>query len=290
MRSRKILGLIFIVILGAGLHVLLSDMVWEERGEVRRNIEAGYVFPSRFTRIMALGHKGLYADYLFLNTITFYGEKQMHQKTMTSEDLDFLVAGLDAVTDLDPYFLDPYVLAEGTLTWSVHRFEDANRLIEKGMRNRTWDWQMPYFLGFNNFYFLKDFNKGAEYLMEASRRPGSPNFLPKLAARLSYYGDQAKTGVLFLTGMLNQTDDERLRESLLLRKQALEGAAGLEDAIERYTKDRRKAPASLDKLVSEGYIGRLPEEPYGGKWVILPTGRVFSTSKFVETRKKKDKG
>lgn len=288
MAARKIVGLIFIVLLGSGLHVLLSDMVWEERGNVRRNVEAGYVFPSRFTRIMALGHKGLYADFLFLKTATFYGEKQIYQQAMTSEDLDFLVAGLDAVTDLDPYFLDPYVLAEGTLTWSARRFEDANRLLEKGMKNRAWDWQLPYYLGFNHFYFLKDYNKGAEYLMEASRRPGSPNFLPQLAARLSYYGDQAKTGVLFLTGMVNQTDDERLKASLLRRKKALEGATALEEAIERYTKAHRKAPDNLNDLVSEGYIDRLPEEPYGGTWVILRTGRVFSTSKFVEGRKKKD--
>ena len=215
MSWRKILGLILVVIIVIGLHVCLSDKVWEQRGEVRRNIETGYVFPSRFTRIMALGHKGLYADYLFLNTLTFFGGKRMYQEKLSDEDWDYLAAGLDAVTDLDPYFLDPYVLAEGIMTVENRNFKDVNRLLEKGTKHRTWDWRMPYYLGFNHFYFLKNYAKGSEYLMEASRRPGSPKFLPSLAARLSYYGDQAKTGVLFLTGVLAQTADEKLREPLL---------------------------------------------------------------------------
>ncbi len=283
---RKVILLILIVLAGAWGHTRLSRQVWENRRETRSRIETGYVFPSQFNRVLALGHKGLYADYLFLNTITFFGERQMYRESLTREDWDYLVAGLNAVTDLDPYFLDPYVLAEGTLTWETRRFADANRLLEKGMKHRTWDWQMPYYLGFNHFYFLKDFNKGAEYLMEASRRPGSPNFLPHLAARLSYYGDQAKTGILFLTGIINSTTDERLRASLLLRKKALEGAALIEEGMERFKKDLGRAPQDIAELTAGGYIGTLPEEPYGGQWVILPSGRVFSTSKFVEARKK----
>jgi len=287
MSLRKILGLLLVATIASGLHVFLSDRVWEQRGEVRRNIETGYVFPSRFTRILALGHKGLYADYLFLNTITFFGGKQMYQEKLTDEDWDYLAAGLEAVTDLDPYFLDPYVLAEGIMTWENMRFEDANHLLEKGTKYRTWDWRMPYYLGFNYFYFLKDYAKGSEYLMEASRRPGSPSFLPKLAARLSYYGDQAKTGVLFLTGVLAQTADENLRESLLKRKTALEGAASLEEGMERFKKEQGRSPRNIEELLEKGYIDKLPEEPYGGKWIILQSGRVFSTSKFADPLKKK---
>ncbi|MBN1141268.1 MAG: hypothetical protein JXB25_05675 [Deltaproteobacteria bacterium] len=287
MAARKLFVLILIVFVGAGVHVGLSRKVWENRQEVRRTTQTGYVFPSQFARILALGHKGLYADYLFLNTLTFFGERQMYRENLTKEDWDYLVAGLDTVTDLDPYFLDPYVLGASLLTWDIRRFDDANRLLEKGTRHRTWDWRLPYYLGFNHFYFLKDYNKGAEYLMEASRRPQSPSFLPTLAARLSYYGDQARTGILFLMALISQTKDERLRNSLLIRKQALEGAALIEERIERFRKERGRAPGDINELLKEGYIEQLPEEPYGGKWLILPTGRVFSTSKFVAPPKKK---
>jgi hypothetical protein len=286
MTVRKLVFPILIVLIGAWLHVNLSHRVWENRAEVRRHTETGYVFPGRFNRVLALGNKGLYADYLFLNTITFFGGRQMYQERLTQEDWDYLVAGLNAVTDLDPYFLDPYIFAEGILTWGTHRFDDANRLLQKGMKYRDWDWQMPFYLGFNHFYFLKDFNNGAAYLMEASRRPESPSTLPLLAARLSYYGDRARTGVLFLTGIIDQTSNERLRASLLLRKKALEGAALIEDQIERFRKEQGRGPKNIGELMATGYLDKLPDEPYGGKWIILPTGRVFSTSRFVPEKRK----
>jgi tetratricopeptide (TPR) repeat protein len=177
------------------------------------------------------------------------------------------------------------VLAEGVLTWETGRYEDANKLLEKGTKYRTWDWRLPYYLGFNYFYFLKDYAKGGEYLMEASRRPKSPRFLPRLAARLSYYGDQAKTGVLFLMGVLEQTKDEKLRESLMKRKNALERAAWIEERVAKFKAEQMRLPANLDELILLGYAEALPEDPYGGKWIIMPKGRVFSTSKFADARK-----
>lgn len=287
MVARKLIGLILIVLVGAGLHTYLSSRVWEDRKQVRKSIQASYVLPSQFARVLAVGHKGLYADFLLLRIISFYGERQVHRERLSREDLDYLVAGLEAVTDLDPYFLDPYVLAEGTLTWEVHRFKDANRILEKGMKYRSQDWQLPFFLGFNHFYFLKDNRKGAEYLMEASRRPGSPSFIPHLAARLSFYGDQAKTGILFLMAIIEQTQDEKLRASLLKRKRALEGAALIEEQVERFRQEQGRVPGDIADLMAAGYIDRLPEEPYGGEWVLLPTGRVYTTSKFVGVKKKK---
>lgn len=290
MPLRRILALVLVIIFAGGLHVVLSDKVWEQRGKDRRSIETDYIFPSRFTKIMALGHKGLYADFLFLKTTTFYGERQMYQESLSKEDWDYFVAGLDAVTDLDPYFLDPYVLAEGTLTWGIRRIEDANRLLEKGRKYRTWDWQIPYYLGFNHFYFLKNYAEGSEYLMQASRLPDSPRFLPQLAARLGYYGDKTKTAILFLKGMILETRDEGVRKSLLKRQIALERAVSIEELIDKFKAEQHRPPKNLNELILMGYVEILPQEPYGGKWVILPTGRVFSTSKFVDAGKKKGEG
>ena len=287
MALRKFFGLVLVVILCASLHVFLSGKVWEQRQAVRRCAETGYVFPSKFGRVMAFGHKGLYADYLLLNTITFYGERAMNNQQLSKEDWDYLVASLDAVTDLDPYFLDPYVLAEGTLTWGVRRIEDANRILAKGVKHRTWDWQLPYFLGFNYFYFQKDYVKGSEYLMQASRLPGSPSYLPKLAARLGFYGDKTKTALLFLKGMVLETQDEALKKSLQKRETALERAAWIEERIDKFKAEQLRPPNNLNELIFFGYIDSFPEEPYGGQWVIMPNGRVFSTSKFVEARQQK---
>jgi len=262
--------------------------VWEQREVVRRNTEAGYVIPSKYSRVLALEYKGLLADFLLLKTITFFGERVEFEQTLSESDWTYIIGSLDAITDLDPYFLDPYVLAEGLLTWESGRYEEANRLLEKGRKYRVNDWQLPFFIGFNHFFFLKDYETGGDYLMQASRLPNSPKFLPSLAARIGYYGDKAHTAVMFLKGIIAQTSDERLKTWLNLRLVALERAALLEDLVEKYQQEKGALPQKVEELVISGYIEKLPVDPYGGDWVMMKNGRVFSTSKFVYQKGNKD--
>jgi hypothetical protein len=189
------------------------------------------------------------------------------------------------VTDLDPYFLDPYVLGQGLLTWGAGRVEAANRLLEKGMEHRTSDWRMPFYVGFNHFYFLEDYAKGGEYIMRAARMEGSPGYLPTLAGRLNYYGGQSKTGLLFLRELLADSNDPRMRARLEARLTALERAVMLEEKLAEFQEEQGRAAQSLEELVQAGYLDELPPDPYGGQWIILKSGRVFSTSRFVPIEK-----
>jgi tetratricopeptide (TPR) repeat protein len=278
-----------LVLLLLPLYLFLCEGGWEQRVEIRRSAEAGYVIPSRFTQILALEHDGLLADFLLLKVITFFGERIVNELPLNNDDWQFIIGSLDAITDLDPFFLDPYLLGEGLLTWEAGRYDEANRLLEKGRKFRTDDWQIPFFIGFNYFFFLQDRERGAEYLMEASRLPKSPTFLPTLAARLGYYEGKSKTAILFLKGLLAQTGDERIRASLEKRLTALERASSLEDLVEKFYRQFQRPPDDLEELVTKGFIDKLPSEPYGGKWIIIKkNGRVFSTSRFVMPRSQAD--
>ncbi|WP_429884412.1 hypothetical protein [Geoalkalibacter halelectricus] len=273
--------LILLLPLLAGIHFFAHEQAWEQRREYRRTLDAGYVLPSRFIRVFALEHKGVMANYLLLKTMNFYGDRVMHQEQLSEEDWHYIVSSLDAVTDLDPRFLDPYIFGVTLLTWEAGMIEEANRLLEKGMEHRSHDWQMPFFLGFNHFYFLQDFATGAEYLMQASRLPESPNFLPNLAARLSYYGQRTGSAIVFLQTLLLQTADEGLRASLERRLLALQRADLIEQAVARFKDEQGRLPEKAQELLEGGYLEEMPEDPYGGQWVLLPGGRVFSTSRFV---------
>jgi hypothetical protein len=203
---------------------------------------------------------------------------------MSAEDWDFFAYSLDVVTDLDPYFLDPYVLGEGLLTWDAQRFDTANALLRKGMEYRYWDWQLPYYVGFNHFYFLKDYATGSKYLMQAAEIPGSPAFLKTLAARLAYYGGKSQTALIFLQQMLAQSSSETLKQRMQKRLLALERAVQIEESLQQYRSDLGSGPPELNELVEMGYLQELPPDPYGGEWRILRNGRVYSTSKFVDPK------
>lgn len=280
---------ILILLVAIVVYSSFFHATWNNREQVRSNIPAGYIVPSKFSRILALGNQGLLSDFLFLKTATFIGGRNGSASMLTEEDWQYVIKSLDVVTDLDPYFVDPYMLAEGLIAWDAGMPEEANRLLEKGFTHRTSDWRIPFFIGFNYFYFLNDYTAAADYIMSASQLPGSPDYLKTLGARLAYYGGKSKTALLFLVQMLEETDDALLRSRLEVRLLALERAVQIEDALAHFINTERRKPAQLDELVAHGYLDKLPADPYGGQWVIMKTGRIFSTSKFASKELEKSK-
>lgn len=277
---RRLIGIALIVFL-IPIYFYLNRGVWELQAQKRKTAEVGFVLPPQFSRILAFGNQGVLSDYLLLKSTTFLGGRMMYRQRLSEDDWRYIEDSLQAVTRLDPYFLDPYLLTEGTLAWDAGRIKEANAILKRGMKYRKNDWQLPFFIGFNYFYFLKDNKRGADYLMDAARRPDSPFFLQTLAARLDYYGGQTGIAIAFLKSLLDQTSDPHLRASLEKRLTALERAASIEAKVHKFEKERGRRPMSIRELVAKGYVHKLPKDPYGGKWIILKNGRVFSTSRFV---------
>lgn len=64
------------------------------------------------------------------------------------------------------------------------------------------------------------------------------------------------------------------------REQVLrENLHTLRQLIDEYTKDKNKAPQSLDDLVSAGYLKQIPEDPFtqsNGTWQVEMDDSVFS--------------
>lgn len=272
------------LMLALALYSLVVPGMWNQREQVRLEIPAGYIIPSKFSRILALGHQGLLSDYLFLKTATFIGGRSGAGQPMTEADWQYVIKSLEVVTDLDPYFTDPYVLAEGLLAWDAGKPDEANRLLKKGIENRTWDWRLKFYVGFNYFYFLQDYATASDYIMAAAQTPGSPAYLTTLGARLAYYGGKSRTALLFLEEMLEDTSDPILQRRLQKRHLALQHAVIIEDALALFRDQKGRTPA-FSELVDAGYLTDLPVDPYGGEWILLPNGRVFSTSKFAEITK-----
>jgi tetratricopeptide (TPR) repeat protein len=194
---------------------------------------------------------------------------------------DRLTEALRAATDLDPVFLDPYHFGEMVLTWDAGRVEDANRLLEKAIRYRKSDWVVPYYLGFNHFYFLHDNVKGSEYLMQASRLPESHRFVGLLASRLSTEAGRTEAAVVFLQEFAEATPDAALRQQLERRLEALKGIAVIERAVTSYRLQYGEPPQRLEQLIEARILKSLPGDPYGGRFFLDAEGRVQTTSRLV---------
>jgi tetratricopeptide (TPR) repeat protein len=186
---------------------------------------------------------------------------------------------LQAAVELDPYNMDAYHFAEAAFTWELGRIAEVNELLERGARYRTWDASIPFYLGFNHAYFLKDYPKAARYMQQAAEISGNPLYA-NLAARYFYESEQAALGMTFLDAMIAQTRDRGVRQTFLMRREALLAVTQIETGLELFQARSGRPARSLNELVRSGSLKQVPSDPYGGEFYLDEMGRVRSTSKF----------
>jgi hypothetical protein len=283
---RRVVPVILLCVL-LPLHVVsLRSATWELKFQPKGN-ETAYAVPSPFLKIIALEFDGLASDFLFLRALTFIGSTLDRTETPRVKEWEWrqLYYDLTAATDLDPYFLDPYYFAQANLTWDGKLVLETNLLLDKGAQYRNWDWMLPFFEGFNYFYFLQRNDQASFYLMEASRRPGASPMVASLATRMAIKGKRSENAIVFLKEMLERENDETVRKGYQARLEALTGILELERAVALYLEQFKHLPASLENLVEEGFVTKMPVDPYGGEFFMGEDGSIGTTSELRFAKK-----
>ncbi len=156
--------------------------------------------------------------------------------------------------------------------------DEAIRLLERGLEHRTGDYRMPFYLGFNYFYFKNDRVKAAEYLTLASKIPDTPPMVATLAARFSYESGQTESAILFLEEILKNLNDPVSIETVKVRIKGLRMIRILEKATEIYKERQGRLPRDLEELVTADILRMLPTDPYGGDFYLGEDGTIRTTS------------
>jgi tetratricopeptide (TPR) repeat protein len=245
-----------------------------------RSEDITFVLPPPILKITTLEFDGLVSDFLFLKSTSFLGStfERKERPQVKEWEWRWLYNILDASIGLDPYFFDPYYFASANLTWEGGLVREANKLLEKGSRFRDWDWRLPFYLGFNDFYFLHEDEDASKSLMEASRRPGGSPMLASLASKLAFKEGRTENAIIFLGEITKKTDDKELKKYYEKRLEALRDIDLLEKAVGNYRERFRRTPRSLDELSTKGIISKIPKEPFGGIYYIEADGTVKTTN------------
>ena len=247
-----------------------------------RTVQArGIILPPAVVKLISLEFRTLVADFLFARASQYFGGKIENHEGATVSDMGWLFRNLTVITELDPYFEDPYYFGNALLTWNVGMYREANDLLKKGTEARTWDWMLPFFLGFNRFYYLRDPEGGAAAILEAARRPGAPDFLPTLASRLYKQAGRTETAIAFLITFAELEPDVRIKKKYEIRIEALKKMLTIEKAVKHYRHRHGTVPKTLNALVETGLLREIPKDPYGGKFYLDKDGTVKTTSKLA---------
>lgn len=272
------------LLLGMGGLFLLVSVGWLQ-GELDRRqdrtvvqIEGLAQLPKgEYLKPALLGYHHLGADILWLRLIQVIGKKQN-----SADEYEWMYHALDVLTTLDPQYAYAYYAGGVILGDLANRTDLSNRLLEKGVKANPDVWNIPFLLGYNYYFLLGDPAKGAEYIMEAARRPDGPSYLPGLATRMAAEAGNPDTALAFLEARLTDTQDPEMREFLANRMKEViieRDLRILESAVEAYRTQHRALPATFTDLVAAGTLPVLPEEPFGGDYRLDPkTGSVSSST------------
>jgi hypothetical protein len=255
--------------------------------ETRAQQGDDFVPRPEFAKAMSLGFDATVADYYWVQAVLLAGGS----RNPTGESLH-LGRLIDVVTTLDPWVDHPYRFAAVWLTSTLDDVRHANMLLRRSFDPHPDEWRNRFYLGFNLFFYLDDNEGAADALLEASRLPGSPRYLPRLVARLRSESADLGAAGIFLEELVRTAPDEGSRaeyQSALDEIQIEWRARALDQARENFQRLHGRDIEFVEQLVmgSDAVILQLPPpEPSslpaplrrGSRWEIDDeTGRIVSS-------------
>lgn len=245
-------------------------------------VKLGYTPDADVMKIVAGDQRTAMAELAVLKVLFYYGTLvgKWQENVLIRPEYYNMFKTAETAVRLDPYNMDAYYFLQAAFTWEIGRAADVNRLLDHGMKYRDWDWQLPYYAGFNAAYFLQDYSKAATYMQKAAELSGNPLFT-RLAARFFYEAGRSDLGIVFLDAMIKGTKNPQLKRVYEMRKEALLQAERLSTAVGTYQERFGRQPSRLADLVASGIIKEIPVDPYGGEFYLDEQGKVRTTSKFT---------
>lgn len=245
-------------------------------------VKLGYMPEARVLRLVLGDYRNILAESAVVKVLFYFGTLTDPYRTnvIVTPEYGNMFKTMEQAVRLDPYNMDAYYFTQAAFTWELGHAADVNKMLDYGMKYRTWDYQLPFYAGFNAAYFLHDYASAAGYLKKAAELSGNPLFTT-LAARYFYEAGQSRLGLVFLDAMEKGATDKKVKCVYQLRKKALLAVNYLEDSVGRFRETFKRLPVDLDELIARKVITAIPPDPYGGSFFLDPGGKVLTTSKFT---------
>jgi len=229
-----------------------------------------------------LGYKNLVADVYWMRAVVYYGGRRHHstaqQESGAAPTANFaqLYTLLDLVTTLDPHFKVAYrfgaIFLADAYPAGPGRPDLAIALLQRGIERDSARWEYMEDIGFIYYWWLKDFQKAAEWFKRGGEEPGAPSWLAPLAATTLAEGGNRQGSRLLWTQLAN-SDIDWLRRDAAFRLQqldAMDTIAQLTPVLRRFVERERRYPGSWEELAQAEGLPRVPTDPTGVRFFFDP--------------------
>jgi len=256
-KSFILTSVFFVIFMGC---FITSTLIIKEN---RKNMGVSFTLqipavPARAIKLITGEFNGLMSDFLLLQISSFLGSNQK----ISNQEWQKINLGYQQILTLDPYFQQALVQIQGIMAWNRDMTPAAIDLLKIPEKNRFWDWRPGYYIGFDYYYFLQDYEKASEIFLKTAAIKKAPLLIALLGSRFAVEGQRVETSLLSLKYMVEDPElSEDSKKEIQDRIVMLKGILILEKAVEQYKTLYAKLPESLNDLIRENIIHLLPEHP-----------------------------
>jgi hypothetical protein len=126
-------------------------------------------------KLLSLGFDALIADVYWLALVQYVGETNIKENDKVAEIY------IREITDLDPYFVEPFYFAAFIIGSEMKNPVLAAQIIEKGIAANPDNWTLPFIAGVNQYLYAHNENTAARYYRMAAKLPNAPDWLDRQA-------------------------------------------------------------------------------------------------------------
>jgi tetratricopeptide (TPR) repeat protein len=270
------------------LAALLLAVVVQGRIEARALGRQGvhpllYLPSGKYLKLASVGFDELLADLIYLWSIQYYGNYDIGDRYTYLEK----IYG-EIVTELDPRYLDAYLVGSLIMTAEARRPEMALRLLDKGMARNPGSWILAFEAGYLCYNDLRDYTRAAGYFEKALKVPGVPPLVRRFYAEMYRRAGDKRTSLQEWSEIYESAREEYVRAVAWNHVHDLTvevHVEGLKQAIQRFRELRGGPPRGLEELAAAGLVGEVPRDPEGRDYRYDPrTGEVAYRGSLILAR------
>ena len=232
-----------------------------------------YLPSGRYLRVAALGYDEIVADALYLWSIQYYSNYDIADRYDYLEHIY-----KDVITELDPRYLDPYLIGTMIMNTEAHQPEMALRLLDKGIEKNPGEWILPFEAGFLCYQDLKDYGRAGRYFDIALTIPGVPPIVQRFKAEMARRGGDIRASLQEWAAIHDAATDDYVRTIAWNHVHDLRVEVDLEDlkaAVASFRARAGRPPSALSELSSAAIVANVPRDPEGNAYRYDPrTGAV----------------
>ena len=254
--SIKTLTAVAVIICGFVAVFLLSGFVEKTKPALPENYaDEDLTLQGAKLKGFSLGFEGLLADWYWMKSLQYLGDKVINSKesfsldNLNSLNPRLLYPYLNNATDLDPKFISVYEYG-ATVLPAIDQ-EQAIKLTQKGIDNNPENWRLYQYLGYI-YWRLENYERAAEVYEKGANINGAPDFLQMMAAKMKSEGGNRETARVIYRQMFEQAQDEQSKETArlrLLELNSLDEREAVQKVLDDFKSKNNRCAESLREIL-----------------------------------------